>query len=285
MNDIKILTRIVNEAEIHRAHHLAGCLGPFFSNRWHVHNEYYHLSLLLAGRAVFCIGRRHYTIEPGQAVFINAGERHRSLAASESRRMESFHVMFQLKTRRHIPLNPVIIAGSHGELISVLHSLVSEFHMKRGYRQELMRAHLLNALILLFRMQGHGKRLELLSKRQYRQGQTCVSIQGKIDQAVRFIHDHYAEKIRLRDIAKTVSWSPSSLTHNFKKGAGCSPTEYLIGYRLSQGLSLMQKTDQKLSVVAAQVGFGDEYYFSKMFRKKYRLPPRLYMASVCKDVK
>ena len=62
----------------------------------------------------------------------------------------------------------------------------------------------------------------------------------------------------------------------FKEHTGISPNEYVIAQRISAACRLLTHTDKSVSSVAAEVGYHDQYYFSRIFRKKVGVPPLKY---------
>ena len=65
----------------------------------------------------------------------------------------------------------------------------------------------------------------------------------------------------------------------FRQHTGVSPSEYIIGQRISAACRLLSQTDKSVSAIAADVGYADQYYFSRLFRKKMGMPPLKYRAS------
>ena len=65
----------------------------------------------------------------------------------------------------------------------------------------------------------------------------------------------------------------------FRQHTGVSPNEYIIGQRISAACQLLSQTDKSVSAIAADVGYPDQYYFSRLFRKKMGMPPLKYRAS------
>lgn len=62
----------------------------------------------------------------------------------------------------------------------------------------------------------------------------------------------------------------------FKQCSGMSPQQYLIHHRLHSAARLLTSTQEQISTIAEQVGVGSEYYFSRLFKKKYQLSPLRY---------
>jgi transcriptional regulator GlxA family with amidase domain len=52
-----------------------------------------------------------------------------------------------------------------------------------------------------------------------------------------------------------------------------SPHQYLLELRIVRARSLLAETELPVKEIAAQTGFGDELYFSRLFRQKLNLTP------------
>ncbi len=102
---------------------------------------------------------------------------------------------------------------------------------------------------------------------------------GKTDfvtQATRYLHDHYQESLTLQSLAEQLNYSVRHLAVSFKQQIGVSPIEYLIRIRISHACKLLIETDASLREIAAQVGYPDVYYFSRIFKKQTGLSPARY---------
>ncbi len=62
----------------------------------------------------------------------------------------------------------------------------------------------------------------------------------------------------------------------FKAVSGLPPQQFLIQCRLQQAASLLVGTGETVGVIAERVGIGNEFYFSRLFKAKYRIPPLEY---------
>ncbi len=91
-----------------------------------------------------------------------------------------------------------------------------------------------------------------------------------------FVQKSYGEKLSLRDIAGSGNVSQSTCLAIFKKYLQDTPTNYLIGYRLKQGIKLLRDTDLPITEIALEVGFGGVSYFAETFRKNYGCSPGEY---------
>lgn len=62
----------------------------------------------------------------------------------------------------------------------------------------------------------------------------------------------------------------------FRQYAGTAPVNYLIKCRLRNAVWLLLHSDDQISAIAENCGIPDEFYFSRLFKKYYNLPPLTY---------
>ena len=62
-----------------------------------------------------------------------------------------------------------------------------------------------------------------------------------------------------------------------------SPKEYLTDFRIRQACNLLENSDLSITAIANSVGFENNLYFSKAFRKIKGISPKNYRLSVCSE--
>lgn len=97
-----------------------------------------------------------------------------------------------------------------------------------------------------------------------------------VELAVRYIEEHYAGPVTVEDIADFTGVCRSHLYRMFRKVLKKSPKDYLEEYRIRQACQLLAETDLPITAVAHQVGYEDNLYFSKAFKKCKGQPPSGY---------
>jgi AraC-like DNA-binding protein len=65
----------------------------------------------------------------------------------------------------------------------------------------------------------------------------------------------------------------SSFTRQFRKSVGTSPIAWLRYERIKQAKRRLVDSDDAIKEVARQVGYSDQYFFSKDFKKMTKLTP------------
>lgn len=97
-----------------------------------------------------------------------------------------------------------------------------------------------------------------------------------IKNIISYISNHYMEKIELNDLAKEVNLSKSTCCREFKKYMSCTIFEYIINYRLLVSSDLLITTNDSISDIAYQCGFGSTSYFIERFKMKTGISPYVY---------
>ncbi|MEO2258050.1 AraC family transcriptional regulator [Paenibacillus amylolyticus] len=97
-----------------------------------------------------------------------------------------------------------------------------------------------------------------------------------VKQTLRYIQTHYREQVTLDSLAEQFNYSSRHLSMQFKRKTGYSPIDYLIQTRIAKARNLLMRSDATLSEIAAEVGYSDVYYFSRIFKKHMGISPILY---------
>lgn len=84
---------------------------------------------------------------------------------------------------------------------------------------------------------------------------------------LRYIQEHYAQRISLTDLSQELNVSCTHLNAKFKAETGYTFHDFLNYYRISKAVELQKQGDLKLYEIAELVGFSDYKYFSKVYKK------------------
>ena len=97
----------------------------------------------------------------------------------------------------------------------------------------------------------------------------------RIERAVRFIEQHFQEKISLKKVAEVAGISPYHFLRAFSATVGVSPHEYVIRCRLrhAQRLIISSARSRLLADIAVEAGFYDEAHLASHFRRVFGQPP------------
>lgn len=101
-----------------------------------------------------------------------------------------------------------------------------------------------------------------------------------VDQALEYIHSHYAENVGIAEIARALNISESYLSKIFKDVTSFSLHEYRSNYRISCAAKLLSQPQYKIYEVAKMVGIDDQRYFSNLFKRSMGLTPMEYRNAI-----
>lgn len=107
--------------------------------------------------------------------------------------------------------------------------------------------------------------------------------QERIQTMLAFIHQHYAEKLTLDQIAAAAIISRRECLRCFRSCIQKTPFEYLMDYRIRMAEQLLRTTSESITQIALQAGFGTGAYFTKIFRQLRGLTPGQYRKNAHKQ--
>lgn len=94
-------------------------------------------------------------------------------------------------------------------------------------------------------------------------------------QMLREVEAHFDQPLSLRTLSAKYYLNLSYASELFRRATGMTFTEYVTGLRMTRAVALMEQ-GLELQAVARQVGYEDYFYFSKVFKKSFGLPPTQY---------
>lgn len=97
-----------------------------------------------------------------------------------------------------------------------------------------------------------------------------------VRKAVTYIARHFAEPLALDVVAAHVGLSRAYFSNLFKRSTGSSFREFLNQVRVEESKRLLTGTDFALVDIAIAMGFSDQSYYSKVFKKYTGLTPKQY---------
>ncbi|MFS0725249.1 response regulator transcription factor [Paenibacillus sp. 1P07SE] len=97
-----------------------------------------------------------------------------------------------------------------------------------------------------------------------------------LNEAVRFIHEHYHKPLDLAMVSNHVSLNYAYFSNLFKKNVGKGFAEYLRDVRLDKARRLLAETDYKVVEVASRVGYESYKSFTRAFREVMHMQPTEY---------
>ena len=101
-----------------------------------------------------------------------------------------------------------------------------------------------------------------------------------IGRAIEYMKAHMSEDINLIRVAEEVSLSPAYFSSLFMQNVGMGFIDYLNKIRIEAACGYMHDERKKVYEIAFLVGFHDEKYFSRVFRKITGKTPSEYKKEI-----
>lgn len=95
-----------------------------------------------------------------------------------------------------------------------------------------------------------------------------------VEQAKRYVQEHYQEKLALADLAEALNISPGHLSNTFKKYMGITLSDYIAKVKIEHAKDLIDTHQYLMYQISNMLGFDNPYYFSKVFKKITGISPR-----------
>lgn len=104
----------------------------------------------------------------------------------------------------------------------------------------------------------------------------AIKHQNIIFKATAYIKEHLAERITLDQVASHVYLSKSYFCRIIKTGLGCTFTEYVNRLRIERSKTLLRNSQMSIAEISLAVGFDDQSYFTRIFKKLTGCSPGKY---------
>ena len=255
------------------------------------HHDFFSLYVIQRGRGTHVIGRTPYSVARGDVYAMGPGMRHH-FADCHDLRANTLHFapdVFDAPTLDALTETP----GFHGLFVAPgeaagganrwLHlspaayeeiaALVTELHTEWASATPsgtlLTPGLFLRLLVRLsrYRAQSAGDSPAFFAAGAH---------EDTVTAAVRFMDEHFAEPLRVEQIAARAFLSPHRFTEVFARSMGRTPRDYLRHLRVEHAKALLSNSDSTVAVVAEQVGLGDAAYLTRVLRETTGLTPAAY---------
>ena len=92
----------------------------------------------------------------------------------------------------------------------------------------------------------------------------------------RILSEHYKDDLSVSMVSERRNVSDSSLRHLLRKSLGRTFNDILTDYRISLSKKLLKEGKLRVNEIADKVGYNDEKYFSRVFKKRVGVSPSDY---------
>jgi transcriptional regulator GlxA family with amidase domain len=91
-----------------------------------------------------------------------------------------------------------------------------------------------------------------------------------------WIAQHYHEPAPVNAMIRLSGLAERSFKRRFQQSTGMSPLEYVHTLRLEEAKHLLETSDHSIETIAAEVGYEDPGFFTRLFRRQVNMTPAMY---------
>ena len=215
--------------------------------------------------------RPPYLVHSNQACCIPAGIRHRSFMISQGV-SDSRWAHFNILLCGYIDLLslvdlPEIFAG---DVAQRLRDILQQLAQLQTETNPILL--LLNRKVLEFELAA------ILIRESQPKFQSHLRLQQlqRVLPSLNSIEQDLASHWTREKLAEICHLSPSRFAAIFKEALGVAPIDYILKLRMQRAQQLLFNADFSIEQIAAEVGYGDAFYFSRLFKLHYGLSPKKY---------
>lgn len=204
-----------------------------------------------------------YTVRPREALIVPPNVLH-SVACPDYCRLNYAHLFFRIQDW----LDPFLGRSFHciqtGTAAARLCGLTAElFDARSSFADSLLPA--VKIFSLLQEVSFPSDRAQTFSRQR-----DCMR------KTVLFMRKNLQDKLTRTQLAKMAGLSETRFHYVFKDIIGEAPMAYLIRLRLQKAKELLTISDDSISETAARCGWSDPVFFTRQFRQKEGVTPRVF---------
>ncbi|CAM3432552.1 AraC family transcriptional regulator [Marinicrinis lubricantis] len=107
--------------------------------------------------------------------------------------------------------------------------------------------------------------------------ETSGSTRANMMKIHHYIEEHYDQALTVESLAQMAGVSPKYFVDLFKKTFGYSALKYLTALRMNRAKRYLTESNYRIREIAQLVGYSDEFYFSRKFKKEVGIPPSAFI--------
>jgi AraC-like DNA-binding protein len=251
-----------------------------FERTNHFHGTY-EIYYLLSGKRNYFIKDRSYLISPGDLVFINRYDVHKTTDVGKpghERIVINFSDKFIAMDQSlyHPALLGVFQQPSHVLSLKLQDQIFAQTIMSKLVKELTEKATGYEIYIKLLLVE-----LLLFSSRYAERNEAAPfehasPLHKKISEIVQHINSQYHQPMTLSGISEQFFMSPYYMSRTFKGITGFTFIEYVNMTRIREAQLLLRESTRKIIDIADSVGFENIAHFGRMFKKLTKLTPHEY---------
>lgn len=238
-----------------------------------IHEEFAVLIGLAGGKAVLRIGDQTFELAEGTVILLPAGA-HAALMTDSLGPLHAYKLSIGISEQTISQYSGSMIRGSElfdGKNVRFfpnepgIVAMLEELYLYRSPAYEAR--HVQNQMVF------YRIIFELLSRSG---GTHSANGELSMERSIAYMENRFSDKITREQLAAMAGVSSSHYSILFKRITGFSPQEYLSRLRVHRAVELLIGGSGTLREIAQKVGYKDEFYLSRRFKRQIGVSPTVY---------
>jgi AraC-like DNA-binding protein len=242
-------------------------------------HDFAEVKVVLSGSFTYLIEDKYYEVTKGNIIIINPGVKHKKIISSGLTAEEFNYALINIQLK-NLPENfliepsaaPVLSMPLYlPEILKCINETIGEQEKNEPYCDLLIKSNITKITALLYRGMA-------VNRERTERTRLDISFSEKtniVNDILQYLSVNYMKQISLYRLAHNMYLSPVYISKIFKEETGESPINHLIRIRLTKARELLAAGDMPIKAVARNVGYDDAFYFSKLYKKYYGIPPSM----------
>ncbi len=227
-------------------------------------NEY-QIIYISEGSGIFSSGDTTYKVTPGSILLLFPQVKHSYAPDTEVGWTEHW-VGFQGNYADTLvsegllsPARPFYQIGYHTSLLTIFSEIFHTVDEQEPLYQYRLGAKVMTLLAEVFSY----------TKKEYQHSRS----QEIVEKAKHTFDENIYGSVDLDEVAGEIGISKSHLCEVFRLYTDMTPYQYFIHVKINKAKELLESENPTIKEIAFKLGFRDQYYFSRLFKKKTGIPP------------
>jgi AraC-like DNA-binding protein len=109
---------------------------------------------------------------------------------------------------------------------------------------------------------------------------TVPDVPPQLQGALDFMEQHYLDNPPLATLARQAGWQAEYFHRRFRQALGVTPFAFMERRRLEEAVQLLTETDITLKELSAQLRFSSQFYFTRVFTRRFGISPSVFRRQV-----
>lgn len=157
----------------------------------------------------------------------------------------------------------IIKVGTKQILIDTFQNIIQEIQQKQEGYKTMVESYFIQLLVHI-------------QREAQRECNSDSYINQQMELARKYFDENYYLAINIEKYASAHGMSISWFIRNFKQYTGSTPLQYILHLKLLNAQMLLESTDYTIKEISSIIGYENQLYFSRLFKKQKGMSPQEY---------